>query len=105
MGVTIRDDLTWNEQTCAATKKAGSTLHPIARNLRRCPRSTRELAYTTIVRLKVEYFSSVWDPHLKEDVNTLEMLNRNAVITVFNKSWRKWDVSPTELISKLAWTT
>ena len=53
----------------------------------------------------MEYCASVWDPHLKEDVNTLEMLNRRAVRTVFNKSWRQRDVSPTELMNKLGWTT
>ena len=53
----------------------------------------------------MEYCASVWDPHLKEDVNTLEMLNRRAVRTVFNKSWRQRDVSPTELLNTLGWST
>ena len=53
----------------------------------------------------MEYCASVWDPALKEDVNTLEMLIRRAVRTVCNKSWRQRDVSPTKLMSKLGWTT
>ena len=105
LGVIIKDDLTWHEQICAATKKANSTLHLVARNLRRCPRATRELAYTTLVRPKVEYCASVWDPHQKEDINTLEMLNRRAARTVYNKSWRQRDVSPTELLNTLGWST
>ena len=105
LGVIISDNLSWHEQIAAATKKGNTTLHLIARNLRKCPRSTRALAYTTLVRPKVEYCASVWDPYQKEDINTLEMLNRRAARTVHNKSWRQRNVSPTELIRNLGWST
>ena len=75
LGVIISSDnlLSWHEQIAAATKKGNTTLHLIARNLKKCPRSTRALAYTILVRPKVEYCASVWDPYQKEDTNTLAM--------------------------------
>ena len=34
--------------------------------------AARIIAYTTLVRPKIEYSSTVWDPHIKEDINILE---------------------------------
>ena len=67
----VSNKLQWHNQVCAVSSKANSTLNLIARNLQDCPRETRALAYTTLVRPKLEYSASVWDPHLKEDVDTL----------------------------------
>ena len=63
------------------------------------------LAYTTIVRSKLEYSACVWDPHHQKDINTLEMVNRRAARVVYNKTWREKDVSPTQLLSDLGWKT
>ena len=105
LGITVSKDLTWHNQVCAAAKKANSTLHLIARNLHNCPRVSRALAYTTIVRPKLEYSACVWDPHHQKDINILEMVNRRAARVVYNKTWREKDVSPTQLLSDLGWKT
>ena len=63
LGITIKNNLKWEEQICSMTKKANSTLHLVARNLHNCPKSSRALAYTTLVRPKLEYCSTVWDPY------------------------------------------
>ena len=105
LGITVSKDLTWHNQVCTAAKKANSTLHLIARNLHNCPRVSRALAYTTIVRPKLEYSSCVWDPHHKKDINVLEMVNRRAARVVYNKTWREKDVSPTQLLNDLGWKT
>ena len=86
-------------------KKANSTLHLIARNFHDCPRATRSLAYTTLVRPKMEYCASVWDPHLKGDVDILEKVNRRAARVVFNKGWREQGVSVSSLMNELGWET
>ena len=103
LGVVVSDDLQWHNQVCAVAKKANSALHLIARNLHDCPRSTRALAYTTLVRPKMEYCASVWDPHLKGDIDTLERVNRRAARMVYNKGWRQQGVSPSELLNELGW--
>ena len=101
LGITLSDDLSWHRHVCEAAKKANSTLHLISRNLRSCPRAARIIAYTTLVRPKLEYSSTVWDPHIKEDINILERVNRRAARLVYNKSWRQQDVSPTALVKSL----
>ena len=105
LGVTISDDLEWHNQVCSMAKSANSTLHLIARNLHNCTRSTRALAYTSLVRPKMEYCASVWDPYTKKDIETLERINRKAARVVYNKSYRDKEVSPTKLIADLGWKT
>ena len=36
------------------------------------------MAYTALVRSKLEYSASVWDPHLKQDIDKLERVQRQA---------------------------
>ena len=103
LGVVVSDDLQWHKQVCAVAKKANSALHLIARKLHDCPRATRALAYTTLVRPKMEYCASVWDPHLKGDVEILERINRRAARMVFNKGCREQGVSVSSLLINLGW--
>ena len=105
LGVTVSDDLQWHDQVQSVANKANSMLHLIARNLRNCPRFTRCLAYTTLVRPKLEYSCSVWDPFMQYDVDTLETVNKRAARMVYNKSWREQGVSPTALLQELGWKT
>ena len=68
LGVTISNDLSWHRHVCEITKKANSILSLISRNLRSCPRAAKIIAYNTLVRPKLEYSCTVWDPHIKEDI-------------------------------------
>ena len=65
LGVTIREDI------CG---KANKTLGFLRRNLNIGSTSAKEHAY----KLLVEYACSVWDPHLKSDINKIEMVQRRA---------------------------
>ena len=103
LGITIRDDLHWHQQTNLVAKKANITLHMISRNLRYCPRKTRSLAYCTLVRPKLQYCVSLWDPYQQQDIDALERINRRAVRVVSNKTWRERGVSPTALLKDLGW--
>ena len=44
-------------------KKASQALGMLRRNIAACSRSTEELAYNSLVRPRLEYASTVWDPH------------------------------------------
>ena len=103
LGVIISKDLDWHEQVCSVAKKANSALQLIARNLHNCTRATRALAYKSLVRPKMEYSASVWDPHHQYDVDTLESVNRRAARVVYKKSFWEKDVSPTKLLHELEW--
>ena len=103
LGLTIQSSLSWQNQICSMIKKANSTLHLVARNLHNCSKSSRALAYTTLVRPKLEYCSSVWDPHHQKDIDALERVNRRAARVVHKKAYRQQDVSPTNLLKELGW--
>ena len=52
-------------------QRANTTSAFLHRNIRACPRKTKHLAYTTLVRPILEYASIIWDPHT--DSNTLKL--------------------------------
>ena len=95
--------LQWHHHVSAVAKKGNTTLHMISRNLRYCPRNTRSLAYSTLVRPKLEYCASVWDPHQQRDIDALERINRRAARVTYNKLWRERDVSVSALLADLKW--
>ena len=59
-------------------KKANSTLAFLRRNLRSFPLDCRKRAYTTLVRSLLDYGSIVWDPYLKQDIDKLERVQKQA---------------------------
>ena len=62
LGVELSSDLRWNKQMKKTVAKGNQILSVLKRNLRHCPRSIKDMAYTTILRTKLEYASAVWDP-------------------------------------------
>ena len=80
---------------------ANNTLGFLKRNLNYCPTKLKELAYITLVRSKLEYCASVWDPHKKKDINKLESVQRRAARFVC-KDYR-YDSSVTSMLDKLGW--
>jgi hypothetical protein len=78
LGLTISSDLKWGVHITNVCKKAGSTLGFLRRNLGSCSRECRRLAYISLLRSKLEYGASVWDPYLKKDTDRLERIQRQA---------------------------
>ena len=78
LGLCITKDLNWNKHIHQITASASRTLAFIRRNLRSCHMSIKTTAYTTLVRLLLEYSSSVWDPHAQIVINQIEMVQRRA---------------------------
>ena len=78
LGINISNNLKWNAHINNITRKAGQTLGFIRRNLQNCPKECRRLAYIALVRSKLEYASSVWDPHTRENIDRLEKVQRQA---------------------------
>ena len=62
LGVTLSSNLTWNTHICNITGKANKLLGFLQRNLKVRNETTKENAYKVIVRLNLEYCSTVWSP-------------------------------------------
>jgi hypothetical protein len=65
--------------------KANKTLGFLGRNLNIGSTSVKEQTYKSLVRPSLECACSVWDSHLKSDVNKIEMVQRRAVRYVTNR--------------------
>ena len=103
LGVTIQGSLSWKNHVNNITKKANSTLGFLRRNLRKCPAKIKEQAFTTYVRPTLEFASSVWDPHSKDLVNRIDMVQRRAAR--FVKADYNQRHSVTKMLQELQWKT
>ncbi|VDH98557.1 Hypothetical predicted protein [Mytilus galloprovincialis] len=83
--------------------EASRTLEFLRRNLGRCKTEVKANAYITLVRLTLDYASSVWDPYEQNLEKDLEQVQRRAARFVFNEYQ---DVSPgcvSSLMERLRW--
>ena len=103
LGVTLHRSLSWKPHIQSTCKKSNSTLGFLRRNLRRCPANIKELAYKTYVRPILEYSSTVWDPHTKDLVSQIEMVQRRAAR--FVKADYRYRSSVAQMIQSLQWQT
>ena len=68
LGVTNADDLSLSPHIDNTTKKANQTLGFLKRNIRVHNKDLKSVAYKTLVRPKLEYASTVWDPQHDKDI-------------------------------------
>ena len=59
LGITISDDLDWGQHISEISSKATKTLGFLRRYLAFAPRHTKEVAYKTLVRPKLEYAAPI----------------------------------------------
>ena len=85
LGVTITNDLKWNMHISNICTKANRTLGFLRRTLFSCPQNVKEAAYKGMVRLILEYGSSVWDPHPDKLQEELEKVQNRAARFVTRK--------------------
>ena len=78
LGVIISDDLKWGKHIAYISRKAGATVGFLRWNLRNCPKECRRLAYISLVRSRLEYAETVWDPYYQQDIEKLERVQRQA---------------------------
>ena len=74
----IDSKLAFNTHVDAIVKKANSTRAFLAIDIPRCCRKVKQMAHTTYIRPIVEYASSVWDPHTKQNTNQIEMVRKKT---------------------------
>ena len=102
LGITITDNMDWGQHVSEISSKATKTLGFLRRNLAFAPISTKEVAYKTLVRPKLEYAAPIWSPHLKLQINQIEKVQRTAARWTCRR-WRKRS-SVGEMYNELEWS-
>ena len=77
LGVDISHDLSWKLHIARIIGKANKYLGFLRRNLKAKNPQLQECAYT-IIRPQLEYATPVWDPHTKDNINKIEMVQKRA---------------------------
>ena len=104
LGVEFSDTLKFNTHIDIISNRASSILGFLKRNLRNCPMKVKEKAYQSLVRSKLEYASTIWNPHQKTQIKYLERVQRNAARWVTNQPYSHSNpTSVTEILNKLQW--
>lgn len=93
LGVTLTNDLTWTAHIADITSSAFRKLCVLRRKIKDTPSNIKLLAYTTIIRPKLEYACVLWDPHTKKDIHQLESIQRKAVRFIYRKYGRHEAIS------------
>ena len=103
LGITITEDLDWDQHISEITSKATRTLGFLRRNLAFAPRQTKDVAYKTLVRPKLEYASPIRHPYLKTRTRTqqVEKVQRTAARWSC-KRWRNTS-SIGDMLDELEW--
>ena len=100
-GVDVSSGLTWNSHIDRITGNANKTLGFLKRNIKTKMPRIRETANNTLVRPQLEYASAVWDPHTKDKVNQIELVQRRAARWTCSNYDRK--ASVIEMVINLGW--
>lgn len=78
LGVTLQSNLKWDKHINNMTSKANQSLGFLRRNLKVNSTKIKDHAYKALVRPKLEFSSTVWDPHTSNQINQIEKVQRRA---------------------------
>jgi len=71
--------MTWNPRISYIRSKGNQKLGFIKHNLKGSPQELKRLAYISLVRSGMEYVSTMWDPHLSKDKDSMETGDPNLL--------------------------
>ena len=103
LGISISDNLSWNNHVSKTAAKGNRALGFIRRNIVTTCRTIKEKAYKALVRPNLEYASSVWSPGQKTLSQTIEKVQRRAARFVY-KNYKRTE-SVTTMLNHLNWDT
>ena len=76
LGITLQSNLKWNLHYDNIISNGNKSLGFLQQNLTVSNTDIKSRAYQTLVRPKLEYSCSVWDPHINEYKKKIEMVQR-----------------------------
>ena len=103
LGISISSDLKRNKHIQQISSKANKSLSFIRRNLKIISKTDKNREYQTLVRPKLEYCCTVWDPYTSENIYILEKIQRRAARYVRNRQHNT--SSATYMMETLSWPT
>ena len=83
LGITLDQNMKWNQHICHLASKANSTRAFLQRNIKSCPRNVKTMCYKILLHPIIEYGCEIWDPSTQSHIQRLEMVRRYARF-VFN---------------------
>ena len=87
LGVLISSDLSWSQHIESVCSKARKILGLIYRRFyHHADTPTLQRLYVSLVRPHLEYVAPIWSPHLLQDINTLESVQKFA-LRLCGKNW------------------
>lgn len=101
LGLTLQSNLKWNKHIDEITSKGNKMLGFLKRNLKTSNKEIKSQAYRALVRPKLEYSCTVWDPQSHESIHKIEMVQRRAARYVHNNYHNTSSV--TNMIHNLNW--
>ena len=93
--------MNWGQHISEISSKATKTLGFLRKNFAFAPKSTKEVAYKTFVRPKLEYAAPIWSPYSKLQINQVEKVQRTAARWTCRR-WRNTS-SVGEMLGELEW--
>ena len=95
------------EESILTTQRTRPTRHldlsDVLRNLSDCSAPVKSAAYTTMVRPRLEYSSTVWDLHLNRDIHNLEQVQCRAARFVNRNYTEPTPACVTNMVQNLGW--
>ena len=78
LGVKLDSKLSLEMHITEITSKSSKVLGTVEITLGSCKPEVRDIAYTMLVRPKLEYASPIWNPHTSSQINHLERIQHYA---------------------------
>lgn len=93
LGIIISDNLSWQNHVDYITSNANRSLGYLRRNFSLAPTNLKLLLYKTLVRSKLEYASSVWDPNINSLILQIEAIQNRSARFILSNYFRTASVS------------
>ena len=91
----------WGQYISEISAKATKILGFLRHNLAFAPRHTKEVAYKTLVRHKLEYAAPIWHPYHETQIGQVEKVQRTAARWTCRR-WRNTS-SVGDMLDELEW--
>lgn len=93
LGVYISDNLSWQTHIDHITSDANRMLGFLRRNFALASADIKLVLYKTLVRPKLEYASSIWDPHINSLLHDIEAIQNRSARFILSNYFRTASVS------------